>query len=156
MDKKPQKLVGFNKEFWTASSKVTGVVQPLENDFQKTMSLLFHFYCLSIELREDDNTLISEFCLLNTDLGYESFESGRSSVFLRAHKFFIFHDEDPNLQTKQVLMSHLGVKNIMVTDDNFYKMVPQTFRSTIVKAGTNKMDPDQLKIKFAVEIPSPK
>jgi hypothetical protein len=79
---------------------------------------------LSIELREDDNKLISEFCLLNTDLGYEAFESGRSSVFLRAHSFFIFHDENPNLQAKQVLMSYLGVKNTMVTDDNFYQNFP--------------------------------
>lgn len=53
-------------------------------------------------------------------------------------------------------MSYLGVKNTMVTDDNFYQNFPQTQRDTIIKAGSNKMDPEKLKIKFAVEIPSPK
>jgi hypothetical protein len=51
----------------------------------KKLNILFHFYCLSIELRDDNGKLVSEFSLLNTDLGYDAFESGKSSAFVRAN-----------------------------------------------------------------------
>lgn len=84
---------GFYSNFITATSQVTGLAA-VKNDNRKSIALLFHFYCLSIELRDDDGNLVSEFCLLNTDLGYEAFDSGRGTAFLRAHSFFILHDED--------------------------------------------------------------
>ena len=115
----------------TASSSVTGLA-PVKNDSRKSIALLFHFYCLSIELRDDDSKLVSEFCLLNTDLGYEAFESGRGTAFLRAHSFFILHDEDVRAQSKKVLLGHQEDRNVIFTNDEFYYKRPLELRNKLM------------------------
>jgi len=117
----------IKNKFLTASSVVRNQMVP-ENDNIQTIAVLFHFYCLSIELRDDENKLVSEFCLLNTDLGYDAFESGRSSAFMRAHSFFILHDEDPKMQTKKVLMGSNDDKNVITTNETFYTKRPLELR----------------------------
>jgi hypothetical protein len=48
-------------------------------DEVKSMGVLFHFACFTVELRNDNDKLVGELCLINSELGYDVFESGRSS-----------------------------------------------------------------------------
>jgi hypothetical protein len=64
-------------KLFVPASQLVKDMSTLPSDNIQLISLLFHFYCLSIELRDDTNKLVSEFCLLNTDLGFDAFESGR-------------------------------------------------------------------------------
>lgn len=107
-------------------------------------------------MRDDVNKLVAEFCLLNTDLGFDMFESGRMTAFMRAHTFFILHDEDKKKQTKKVLMGNSDDRNEIVTNDKFYYNKPVELRSKLMVGDSNEMDPEQLKIKFSLEMPSPK
>lgn len=128
----------------------------IPHDNEKSIACLFHFYCLSIELRNDDDKLVCEFCLLNTDLGYDAFDSGRSSVFLRSHSFFILHAEDAKMQSKQVLVGHHDDRNIVFTDENFYTKRPVELRKKLMVGDSNEMNPAKLKLNFSLEMPSPK
>lgn len=119
---------------------MTGLA-PVENDNKKSISLLFHFYCLSIELREDEHKLVSEFCLLNTDLGYEAFDSGRGTAFLRAHSFFMLHDEDVKMKSKRVLLGHQEDQNVIFTNENFYIQRPMELRKKLMLGDGKEMDP---------------
>jgi hypothetical protein len=128
----------------------------IPHDNEKSIGCLFHFYCLAIELRNNDNKLVSEFCLLNTDVGYDAFDSGRSSVFVRSHSFFILHAEDVKMQTKQVLVGSHDDRKIVFTDENFYTQRPEELRKKLWFNGTNEMNPAKLKLNFSLELPSPK
>jgi len=134
---------------------VTGL-SPVKYDNKKSLYLLFHFYCLSIELREDEHKLVSEFCLLNTDLGYEAFDSGRSTAFLRAHSFLMLHDEDAKTKSKKVLLGNQEDQNVIISNEDFYIKRPIELRKKLMKGDGKEMDPQQLKIKLSVQIPSPK
>ena len=44
---------------------------------------------------------------------------------MKAQSFFIFHDEDTNAMSKQVMFGHINASNYMVTTDEFYNSLPQ-------------------------------
>lgn len=58
----------------------------------------------SIEFRDDDDILIMEMCFINLDFGMNSYQDGKSEIWMRANAFYIFHDEDPMSQLKEVML----------------------------------------------------
>ena len=47
---------------------------------------------------------------------------------MEAYSLFIFHDEDPITETKQVMFGHINANSKMVTTDDFYKTLPEKIR----------------------------
>ena len=47
---------------------------------------------------------------------------------MNANSFFILHDEDPLLNTKQVMFGHINCVNEITTDEEFYHKLPDMLR----------------------------
>jgi hypothetical protein len=79
---------------------------------KKTFSVSILASCLSIELRQQTNDLIAEFCMVNFDYGFNAFADESMKIYMKAHALFIFHDEEVHLgeksSTKQVMFGHIN------------------------------------------------
>ena len=49
--------------------------------------------------------------MVNFDLVNQMFTDGNSRMVMTAYSFFIFHDEDPLTNTKQVMFGHINASN---------------------------------------------
>ena len=92
---------------------------------RKTLQVGIQSSCLSIELRKANNELIAEFCMVNFDYGLQIFADKRMRIYAQAYSLFIFHDEDPVTNIKQVMFGHINATNQMVTTQDFYMTLPE-------------------------------
>ena len=93
-----------------------------------TVQIEIQASCFSIELRKASNELITEFCLVNFDYGVQLYANGGQRRFFKAYSFFIFHNEDPVMQSKQVMFGHINANTCMITTKDFYHTLPEKLR----------------------------
>lgn len=49
--------------------------------------------------------------MVNFDFGLQIFSNDAMKINMQAYSFFIFHDEDPVTNTKQVMFGHVNASN---------------------------------------------
>ena len=85
------------------------------------MEIVVNSSCLSLEMRDFDESLITEILIAGFDYRQVSYLNGRSLMAVNAGTLFMLHDEISLSKHKQVMMGHLGAKNDVVTNDEFYE-----------------------------------
>ena len=95
------------------------------------MALSIKAGCLAVEMRQKDNDLICEICIVSFDFNYCSFLGGRSTMSVHAGTMFMFHDEIITSNLKQVMMGHLNAKAEVFTNENFYEEMPAEFQQKV-------------------------
>lgn len=70
-------------------------------------------------MRDLQNEMISEICIVGLDFMFEEFKSKRQLISLYAGTMFMFYDERDGV--KQVMMGHLDAMSEVVVDDSFYE-----------------------------------
>lgn len=85
------------------------------------MEILINSSCLSLEMRDFDETLITEILIGGFEFKMVSYLNGRSLMEVNAGTLFMLHDEIIVSKQKQVMMGHLSAKNDVITNDDFYE-----------------------------------
>ena len=79
--------------------------------------------CLSLELRNRNDELVAEFCMVNFDYGLQMYTNDVIRIYMKCYAIFIFHDETDKM--KNVMFGPVNANSNVFTDDNFYRTLPQ-------------------------------
>ena len=84
--------------------------------------MVFNAPCISLELREDADSLIVEFIMLVFRVEMNMYSHGRMTVMIGARNFFMLHNEENGRQgiTKEVMCGHIACRKVIKVDDGMY------------------------------------